>query len=100
MTRMEDLNLLNYIEGKPLTLGNILGSLSQVHWSNMGLLTPSHCGEYASPGKLENPLSVVQYHTALNDRINIEDQSKISIEIRKHTFLKTSINYQRPKLKV
>lgn len=77
---------IRYKQGKPLTLGNILGSLSQVHWSNMGLLTPSHCGEHASPGKLENPLSVVQNHTALNDRINIEDQSKISIEIRKHIF--------------
>ena len=53
-----------------------------------------------SPGKLKHSLHAVKTHTVLNNVINIKDESKILIGNRKHIFWQTSINDQRPKLRV
>ena len=67
---------------------------------NQGPVISIHYGGHTSPGKLENPVPVVKIHTALDDGINMEDESKIPIENRKYIFWQTSISDQRPKLRV
>ena len=36
----------------------------------------------------------------MNDGLNVEDESKTSVGYRKHIFWQTSINDERPKLRV
>ena len=42
----------------------------------------------------------VKSNTGLNDGLNVEDESKTSVGERKHILWQTSINDQRPKLRV
>ena len=63
-------------------------------------IIPSHCGLHVSPGKSKNPEPSVKDHTVLDDGISMEDKSKIPIGNRKRIFWQTSINDQRPKLRV
>ena len=65
-----------------------------------GPVIPSHCGEHVSPGKLNNPVPTVKNHTVLDDGIDLEDELKTEVENRKEIFWQTSINGQRPKLRV
>ena len=50
--------------------------------------------------KIKNPLPAKKNHTVLDDGLNMEDESKIPIGNRKRIFWQTSINHQRPKLRV
>ena len=45
-------------------------------------------------------MSIVKDHTDLDDGIDVEYESNTPVEHRKHTFCQTSINDQRPKLRV
>ena len=45
-------------------------------------------------------MSTVKSRTTLDDGIGMEDESKTPVGNRKHIFWQTSINDQRPKLKV
>ena len=63
-------------------------------------IIPSHCGEYVSPWKLSNPVSTVRNCIVLNDKINMEDESKTPVESRKYIIWQTYISDQRPKLRV
>ena len=81
-------------------LGNSLQGASGGPRVKCGPVIPSHCGGHVSPGKLKNPEPSVKDHTVLDDGINMEDKSKIPIGNRKHIFWQTSINDQRPKLRV
>ena len=54
----------------------------------------SYCRGYSSPEKLENPVPLVKKknHTSLDDRIALEDESKILEGTRKCIFCQTSVN--------
>ena len=58
---------------------------------------PSDCGEHVSLGKLKKSLPDVKKknYTVLDDGINMEGESEIPVEYRKHIFWQTSINGQR-----
>ena len=45
-------------------------------------------------------MPAVKNHTGLNDGLNVENESKTLVGQRKHTFWPTSVNDQRPKLRV
>ncbi|XP_041911227.1 uncharacterized protein LOC121677222 [Arvicola amphibius] len=60
---------------------------------------PDHCEKHVSPGKL-NPVPTVKNHTLLDDGIEMEDESKTLVGNRKRMFWQTSINDQRPNLRV
>ena len=48
----------------------------------------------------KNPMHALKSNTGLNDGLNVEDESKTPVGHRKCIFWQTSINDQRPKLRV
>ena len=60
---------------------------------------PSNRGGDVTPGKLKTLEASVQDHKVLNDA-NLEDKSEIQLGNKKRVFWQTSINDQRPKLRV
>ena len=83
-----------------MPLGSSLGGTLAGPHVKCGLVIPSHYGGHTSPEKPENLLPVIKNHTVLDDGINMEDETKIPIENRKHIFWQTFINDQRPKLRM
>ena len=79
---------------QPDTTGKLLGGPLAGLDVKQGPVIPSHCGEHVSPGKLNNPVPTVKNNTLLDDRIDLEDESKTPIGNRKHIFWQTSINDQ------
>ena len=64
-----------------------------------GPVIPSNRGGHVTPGKLKTLEASVQDHKVLNDA-NLEDKSEIQLGNKKRVFWQTSINDQRPKLRV
>ena len=71
----QEVNKATRYLGKPLTGPQV----------KCGPVTPSYCGGLVSSGKLKNQVYIVKNHTVLDNRINMEDESKIPVENRKHT---------------
>ena len=63
------------------------------------LVIPSNHGGHVTPRKLKTLEASIQDYKVLNDA-NLEDKSEIQLENKKHVFWQTSINDQRPKLRV
>ena len=99
---MKGLDLLDHIENmakvgiEPININQQeTNKATSYHWATPwgpltglqvkhGSVIPSHCEGHISPGKLKkNLVSVVKYYTAVDYRINMEDESKIPIENKK-----------------
>ena len=65
-----------------------------------GPVIPRNCGGHVTPGKLKTLEASLQDHKVLNDGLNLEDKSEIQIGNKKCIVWQTSINDQRPKLRV
>ena len=82
------------------TIGKQLEGLIEGPQAKSGTVIPCHCGGHISPGKLNKSKAFFKNHTVLDDNIHMEDKSKIPIGNRKCIFWQTSINDQRPKIRV
>ena len=65
-----------------------------------GPIISSYCGEHVSPEKLKFLVPTVKKNTVLDNGTEVEDESNTPVGHRKCKFWKTSINDQRPKLRV
>ena len=100
LTLVQRMQVNNRQTRQPDTIGKLLEGPLTGPQAKSGPVIPSYSGKCVSPRKLKTPMSAVKSNTGLNDEFHVENESKNSVEQSKRIFWQTSINDQRPKLRV